>query len=129
MTLAGPKSRQHRLRSAMNGFRPRTRNRQGRIVGGYGALIKFLVSECRKHGATIHLFSVVTAINESHGRLATRCQDGTIHEADAAIVTVPLPILRDISLPDAVREKVAASADIGFGNAVKILLRFTARKW
>jgi monoamine oxidase len=70
----------------------------------------------------------VTAINESHGRLATRCQDGTLHEADAAIVTVPLPILRNISLPDAVHEKVAASADIGFGNVVKILLRF-ARKW
>ena len=78
--------------------------------------------------ATIHLFSVVTAITESHGRLATHCQDGTLHEADAAIVTVPLPIVRDISLPDPVHEKVAASADIGFGNVVKILLRFT-RKW
>jgi monoamine oxidase len=98
-------------------------------VGGYGALIKFLVSECRKQGATIHLFSVVTAINESHGRLATRCEDGTIHEADAAIVTVPLPILRDISLPDAVHDKVAAGADIGFGNVVKILLRFASKWW
>jgi monoamine oxidase len=104
------------------------RGRQGRIGGGYGALIKFLVSECRKQGTTIHLFSVVTAINESHGQLVARCQDGTIHEADAAIVTVPLPILRDITLPDAIHEKVAASADIGFGNAVKVLLRFT-RKW
>ena len=62
----------------------------------------------------------MTAINESHGQLVARCQDGTIHEADAAIVTVPLPILRDISLPDAVHDKVAASADIGYGNAVKI---------
>ena len=31
-------------------------------------------------------------------------------------------------LPDAIHEKIAASADIGFGNAVKVLLRFT-RKW
>jgi monoamine oxidase len=104
------------------------RGRQGRIAGGYGALIKFLVSECRKQGTAIHLFSIVTAMDESHGRLATRCQDGMIHEADAAIVTVPLPILRDIALPAAVHEKVTASADIGFGNVVKILLRFT-RKW
>jgi monoamine oxidase len=36
----------------------RGRGRQGRIAGGYGALIKFLVSECRKQGTTIHLFSV-----------------------------------------------------------------------
>src|SRR5262245_36335987 len=106
----------------------RGRGRQGRIAGGYGALIKFLLSECRKQGVTIHLFSGVTAIDESHGQLAARCRDGTIHEADAAIVAVPLPVLRDIALPDAVHEKVTASADIGFGNVVKILLRFT-RKW
>jgi monoamine oxidase len=107
----------------------RGRGRHGRIAGGYGALIKFLVSECRKQDTTIHLLSVVTAIQESHGRLAARCQGGTIHEADAAIVAVPLPILRDIALPYALHEKVAAiSADIGFGNVVKILLRF-ARKW
>jgi monoamine oxidase len=104
------------------------RGRQGRIAGGYGALIKFLVSECRKQGATFHLLSVVTAIEECQGRVAARCQDDTIHEADAAIISVPLPILREIALPDGVHENVTASADIGFGNVVKILLRF-ARKW
>jgi monoamine oxidase len=103
--------------------------RQGRIAGGYGALIKFLVSECRGHGATIHLFSVVTAIEESRGRIAAYCDDGNIYEADAAILTVPLPILRDISLPNGVHEKVKASTDIGFGNVVKILLRFSTKWW
>ena len=103
--------------------------RQGRIAGGYGALIKFLVSECRGQGATIHLFSVVTAIEESRGRIAAYCDDGTIYDADAAILTVPLPILRDISLPHGVHEKVTASTDIGFGNVVKILLRFATKWW
>jgi monoamine oxidase len=103
--------------------------RQGRIAGGYGALIKFLVSECCRQGATIHLFSVVTAIEESRGRIAAYCDNGTIYEADAAILTVPLPILRDISLPDGVHEKVTASTDIGFGNVVKILLRFSTKWW
>jgi monoamine oxidase len=103
--------------------------RQGRIAGGYGALIKFLVSECRRQGATIHLYSLVTAIDESRGRIAARCHDGAIHEADAAIVTLPLPILHEIKLPHAAREKVAASADIGFGNVVKILLRFRTKWW
>ena len=103
--------------------------RQGRIAGGYGALIKFLVSECRGQGATIRLFSVVTAIEESRGRIAAYCDDGTIYEADAAILTVPLPILRDISLPVGVHEKVAASTDIGFGNVVKILLCFATKWW
>ena len=103
--------------------------RQGRIAGGYGALIKFLVSECRGQGATIHLFSVVTAIEESRGRIAAYCDDGTIYEADAAILTVPLLILRNISLPDGVHEKITASTDIGFGNVVKILLRFSTKWW
>jgi phytoene dehydrogenase-like protein len=49
------------------------RGQQGRIAGGYGVLIRFLVSECRKQGATFHFFSVVTAINDSHGQLAARC--------------------------------------------------------
>jgi monoamine oxidase len=102
---------------------------QGRITGGYGALIKFLESECRGQGATIHLFSVVTAIEEGRERIAAYCDDGTIYEADAAILTVPPPILRDISLPHGVHEKVTASSDIGFGNVVKILLRFTTKWW
>jgi len=103
--------------------------RHGRIAGGYGALIKFLVSECLGQGATIQLFSAVTAIEESSGRITAYCEDGTIYEADAAILTVPLPILRDISLPDGVHEKVKASTDIGFGNVVKILLRFSTTWW
>ena len=102
---------------------------QGRIAGGYGALIQFLVSECRGQGATIHLLSVVTAIEETRGRIAAYCDNGTIYEADAAILTVPLPILRDISLPHGVHEKVTASTDIGFGNVVKILLRFATKWW
>ena len=103
--------------------------RQGRIAGGYGALIKFLVSECRRQGATIHLGSAVTAIDESRGRIAACCHDGAIYEADAAILTVPLPDPADIALPHAVHEKVAASTDIGFGNVVKILLRFSTKWW
>ena len=103
--------------------------RDGRIAGGYGALIKFLLSECRGRGVTIRLFSVVTAIEESRGRIAAYCDDGTIYEADAAILAVPLPILRDISLPHSVREKVTASTDIGYGNVVKILLRFSTKWW
>jgi monoamine oxidase len=50
-------------------------------------------------------------------------------EADAAIVTVPPPLLSEIALPLAARERTAVIADNGFGNVVKILLRFTMRWW
>ena len=103
--------------------------RHGRVAGGYGALITFLVSECRREGVSIHLGAAVTAIEERSGGIAARCHDGVLIEADAAILTVPLPLLHDIKLPQAAREQAAASADIGFGNVVKILLRFTTRWW
>jgi monoamine oxidase len=101
----------------------------GRIAAGYGALIGFLESECRKNGVAIRLGAVVTAIEERRGRIAARCHDGALIEADVAILTVPLPLLRAIELPPAARAQAATSADIGFGNVVKILLRFTTRWW
>ncbi|HVY57385.1 MAG TPA: NAD(P)/FAD-dependent oxidoreductase [Xanthobacteraceae bacterium] len=101
----------------------------GRVAGGYGTLVDFLVSECRSRGVSIRFDAVVTTIEESRGRITARCRDGTTIEADAVILTVPLPILGDIALPRVAREKAAARADIGYGNVVKILLRFKTRWW
>jgi monoamine oxidase len=101
----------------------------GRITGGYGALIEFLASECRKHGAALHLAAALTAIDEAGGQVALRCRDGAAFEADAAILTVSLPLLSEIVLPPAARERAAVAADIGFGNVVKILLRFATQWW
>jgi monoamine oxidase len=101
----------------------------GRITGGYGALIEHLASECRRHGCAIHPGAVVTAIDESRERVTARCRDGTAFETDAAILSVPPPLLSEIALPSAAREKVRAAADIGFGNVVKILLRFATKWW
>src|SRR6516225_8306538 len=83
----------------------------GRIAGGYGALIEFLAFECRRHGATLHFGAAATAIDEARGRIAVRCRDGATFEADAAILTVPLPLLSEIALPAAARERSAAAAD------------------
>jgi monoamine oxidase len=100
----------------------------GRIAKGYGALIEYLVSECRRHGAALHLDAHVTAIEEARGRVAVRCHHGATFEANAAVLTVPPPLLSEIALPPAARQR-AAAADIGFGNVVKILFRFATRWW
>ena len=105
------------------------RSRQARIVGGYGALVDFLTGECRNRGVAIHLCSAVSAMEESDGRSVVRCSNGDAHECDAVILTVPLPLLKEIVLPPAERERVAAAANIGFGNVIKILLRFETRWW
>lgn len=101
---------------------------QARIYGGYGALIEFLAAECRRHGAAIRLGCVVSGIEEEGGAVAVRCAGGDVHGCDRVILAVPLPLLRDIALPAAARAKAAAADDIGFGNVIKILLRF-ARPW
>lgn len=101
----------------------------GRIAGGYGALIAYLETECRKHGAAIYLGGVVSAIDETGGGIAAHCRNGAIFEADAAILTVPPPLLSEIALPPAARERAAVASDIGYGNVVKILLRFATKWW
>lgn len=101
----------------------------GRLREGYGALIAHLASDCRKRGAAIRLGAAVTAIGESGGGVVVRCRDGATIEADAAILTVPLPLLSEIALPPTARERAEAAADIGFGNVIKILLRFATPWW
>jgi monoamine oxidase len=105
------------------------RNTQARIIGGYGALVEFLTAECRNHGVAIHLGSAVSAIEASNGRGLVRCANGDAREYVAVVLTVPLPLLKEIVLPPAERERAAAAAHIGFGNVIKILLRFKTRWW
>ena len=69
------------------------------------------------------------SVEEVRQGIAAHCRDSTIFEADAAILTVPLPLLSEIALPPAARKRAAAAADIGFGNVVKILLRFATKFW
>jgi monoamine oxidase len=107
----------------------RDEGQHGRIAEGYGALVEYLELECRTHGAAIHLEASVAAIEKVRGGIAARCHDGALFEADAAILTVPLPLVSEIALPSAARERIAATADIGFGNVVKILLRFATKWW
>jgi monoamine oxidase len=101
----------------------------GRLVQGYGALIDHLSSDCRKHGALIHFGAAVAAIEERGTGIAAHCRGGATFEADAAILSVPLPLLGEIALPPVARARAAAAADIGYGNVVKFLLRFATPWW
>lgn len=102
----------------------------GRIAEGYGALMDYLVADSSRHGAALHLGAEVTAIEEMPSGLSARCRDGAVFAADAVILTVPLPLLKEIALPPVARERAArAVADIGYGNVVKLLFRFATRWW
>ncbi|HEX3970468.1 MAG TPA: NAD(P)/FAD-dependent oxidoreductase [Stellaceae bacterium] len=103
---------------------------QGRIAEGYGKLIAFLLDDRRRLGVAVHFNAVVTSIDTAPGKVTVRCRDGRFFAADAAILTVPLPLLGSIALPPEAQDIAAAAiADIGFGNVVKILLRFSQNWW
>jgi monoamine oxidase len=101
----------------------------GRVAGGYGGLVDFLTEDCRAHGVVFHFDAAVAAIETNGDGIAARCAGGDAHAGDAAIVTLPVPLLREIALPAPARAVAAAAAGIGFGNVVKILLRFGTRWW
>lgn len=105
------------------------RSTQVRVAGGYGGLIDFLVKGCRSHSAGIQLRTVVKAIDSAGVGAIVRCANGDTHQCDAVVLTVPLPLLKDIALPSMERERAAAAAHIGFGNVIKILIRFETRWW
>jgi monoamine oxidase len=102
----------------------------GRVAGGYGVLVDFLAAECRRFGVAIHLGAALAALDESPRGIVATCGGSATHTADAVIVSVPLPLLAEIALPAAARDRAAkAVADIGFGNVVKLLLRFRTKWW
>jgi monoamine oxidase len=101
----------------------------GRLADGYGAMIDHLAADCRAHGGTLHLGAEVIAIDEVGRGIVARCRDGATFEADAAILSVPLPLLGEIAFPPGARERAAAAVDIGYGNVVKLLFRFATRWW
>jgi monoamine oxidase len=101
----------------------------GRIAQGHGALVAYLAAACRRLGAMIRLGAEVVALEEIHARIAARCRDGATVEGDVAVVAVPLPVLSEIALPLEASVPPAVAVDIGFGNVVKILLRFKRQWW
>lgn len=102
----------------------------GRVRGGYGALIDYLAADSRGHGASVHLGAGVAAIGDGcGGGVVARCRNGAAFKGDAAVLALPHPLLAEIALPPAACERVAAAADIGMGNVIKLLLRFATAWW
>lgn len=102
---------------------------QGRIVEGYGALLDFLVNECKELGIQILLNKNVVSIASIDEGVYVACADETVYESTHVIVTVSLPIIKTISFVPALPEKITASQTIGFGSVIKIIMKFKTRWW
>jgi monoamine oxidase len=98
------------------------------IVGGTDNLPKALAAKVGRatHGANVR------AIEQPDGKIRVRytAADGSSKQAEGAfcISTLPLTILRDVSLDVAPEFRAAISA-INYSNAGKIALQFSRRFW
>jgi monoamine oxidase len=97
----------------------------GRIVSAFAGSIE---GRCN-----LRLNRVVSEIRWKAGEVevATVGTDGSheVHRAQAAVVTVPLPMLSAIRFQPALDEKLAAGDLLAMGRAVKVVLRFRTAFW
>jgi monoamine oxidase len=103
--------------------------KQMRIREGYGALTAFLETECKIYGADIRLNSEVETIDVRSDRAKLICGNGDRYEVARVLVTIPLPLLFQVVFLPALPKKMEAARNIGFGEVIKIVLKFRTRWW
>ena len=107
--------------------------KQGRINEGYGALVDFLEAEIRAHGGKLVTNAAVEKVRwqPGHVEVAFHHGDHEILKADAAVITLPLGVLKANSVefqpPLAVKQE--AIEQLQFGNVVKVIFQFRERWW
>ncbi|KAG1361130.1 polyamine oxidase 5 [Cocos nucifera] len=99
----------------------------GLMVQGYYPVIKTLANDL-----DIKLNNRVKKIVQCCNKVMVTVEDGTNFVADAAIITVPLGVLKANLIefePKLPEWKVSAISDLGVGNENKIALRFSTVFW
>ena len=96
-----------------------------RIEEGYGALINFLEIECEKYGVEIKLKTPVKKVSLS----SVETDVGEIYESEKVLITVPLPLIQDFDFSPELESKKEHASQIGFGYAIKVLVKFKTRWW
>jgi monoamine oxidase len=100
-----------------------------RIKEGYGALLHFLQKQAIAAGTTFVFNAIVQKVEEIESGVMVHTGDGKQYNAKQVILTVPLPILKEIELPQELSWKQELAFDIGFGNIIKVLFKFKTRWW
>ncbi len=107
--------------------------RLGRVVDGYGSIIRFLAAAC---GRRVRLGAVVTTIEWGPGSVKVRLTNGEIVRGRAVIVTVPLGVLAAqdgergaITFDPPLPAKESAVAGMSMGGVIRVGLRFDEPFW
>ncbi len=98
---------------------------QQNLKEGYGALLRHLTQDLQ---AEIRLGEAVTRIDHSGEGVDVHTRIGVYH-ADRVVVTVPAPVIASIQYVPEIDAKISAVSKLGFGNVIKILMRFDHKWW
>lgn len=106
------------------------------IRESYSLLVKQLAQDCVDKGCRILLKKEVGAIDWKKEEVTVSCKDKSNYHAPKVIVTVPLGILSStqnqrghIRFKPAIRNKLKAAKQLGFGPVIKVVFEFESRIW
>ncbi|MEI6863940.1 MAG: NAD(P)/FAD-dependent oxidoreductase [Candidatus Adlerbacteria bacterium] len=102
---------------------------QMNIKEGYGPILRYLQQEAETHKVEFHFNTCVTSIDHTSSVVKVTTANGVEYKADKVILTVPLPLVSQISYTPAIPEKLAAVEKMGYGAVIKMLLRFKTKWW
>lgn len=102
-----------------------------RIVGGYVGLIHYLQQQCKAAGVQFYFGTHVTTIQWQKGEVTVTAESGQQYKAQKVIVTVSVGMLQQekIAFEPAIKNKTAATQQLGFGGVVKVLLQLKEPFW
>jgi monoamine oxidase len=106
-----------------------------RIPAGYGALISFLVNECKKKGCRIIMSETVKQIDWETNDVKVYTASEKKYTGAKVIVTIPVSILQKVSGKASINftppldEYVNAAQQVGFGAVIKVILQFKEAFW
>ena len=106
-----------------------------RIPAGYQSITDHLQKQCEANGVTILTGKTVNQIDWKKNDLMIFTTDGKAYFASKCIITVPVYTLADnktqgyIKFNPSIEEHTKAAKGIGFGNVIKVVMRFRERFW
>ncbi|MBK0381028.1 flavin monoamine oxidase family protein [Mucilaginibacter segetis] len=109
---------------------------QHRVNGGYGAVITFLLNQCKANGGEVFFNTVAKEIKWQDGKVSVFTTDGKAYEAEILIIAIPLGVLQakhshtaTVTFNPPVPEHLFALKQIGFGSVIKVLFEFKRSFW
>ncbi|HXC35242.1 MAG TPA: NAD(P)/FAD-dependent oxidoreductase [Candidatus Acidoferrales bacterium] len=109
-------------------------DQQTRVGQGYSALVDYFVHEIQAHGGRLIVGTKVKRVRWEEGRVEVVARKGRrnqIFRADAAIVTLPVGVLKagHVVFEPTLPHKIEAANGLEFGNVVKVIFQFRESLW